>query len=686
MIMAFSTRGSLSRGRDSSSSSSSSLLSSRGFRSLMMMTLIVCTSTSFCQAGPSRDEIFPFSVRGGTIFSDQNSANPRNTTTAAVSNAGESVQRASQSLRRRSPSFVGEEIIDGLKRRNAPPLPAQHYTDVLQCRSPQWMWSGDSDEGETAPFDESDDEDNDFLFQNHHDVGQDDAVDFDTSPFYRNQDKHSDSDSVNKGRDGGDGPSSLTRLLHSPVVYQYYGRSRVRRNAADSINFILLGPNIDHWKEVGQILASRGYNAMACERVEADSTEGQDGDALSFQEEQSKRKRPSRSQDAPNLILEIMEALQWQKVIIVGCDNEATLAIESAMMLASPFQETVKVVGLVLCGDLAEVSNRLVFSSEEERKRTGDDLDSFLSEVLACPSVIVWDGESPSIVSGSSMHTALESHWNKRHNSASDSSRCLILGGGSAPHRTKPEQFAWILTRFVEEKISSFGSATREKKGRGGAQFQDSLPSPLREENREDQVETHMNNGNALGRLLRSLNLPFSINTLVSTEGRLLLGRAVAASLFYITMMRVFIIQYGILRAGLIGVKSRYDTVDALRRKIFQAVTAFFVNYGYIPRLFSVKQAKEEDDEDRILAGDSPTPDLSMDEEGRNEKHHSQSKQGNPNERESVITSEKEKDEIHGNDNTEESGDGKADDEDAARDEQRRSRFRPLFFLDNVVT
>lgn len=82
---------------------------------------------------------------------------------------------------------------------------------------------------------------------------------------------------------------------HSPVVYQYFGKSRNRPSSqADEapLNFILLGPNVDHWKTVGQILSSRGFNVMACERMIADNDENFEA--------------ATKFADAPELVLEIL--------------------------------------------------------------------------------------------------------------------------------------------------------------------------------------------------------------------------------------------------------------------------------------------------------------------------------------------------------------------------------------------
>lgn len=87
---------------------------------------------------------------------------------------------------------------------------------------------------------------------------------------------------------------------HSPVVYQYFGRSRSRggqsfqsQSDESPLNFILLGPNVDHWKTIGQTLAARGFNVMACERM----VEKQRGEHEG---------KPTNYEDAPDLVLEIL--------------------------------------------------------------------------------------------------------------------------------------------------------------------------------------------------------------------------------------------------------------------------------------------------------------------------------------------------------------------------------------------
>jgi pimeloyl-ACP methyl ester carboxylesterase len=386
---------------------------------------------------------------------------------------------------------------------------------------------------------------------------------------------------------------------HSPVVYRYYGRNRSR--GQNSIPFILLGPNVDHWREVGQILAARGFSVMACERVDHD------------------KDHPIRlddSDDGPNLVLEILDALRWNRAILVGCDRESLLAMKTAMHLAPD-----KVAGLILCGDLSD-ANRLASEAGSH------DLDAFLRTVLGCPFTIVWNGDT----SGPSSPP----HSNDR---------VLILGAGTAPHRRRAEQFAWVLTRFVEEKLAPL----RRKK-----------PHVAPQETMRSRFARRMSN----------FSLPLGLEPLGTSEGRLVLGRSIATALFYIAVMRVTLVQYGMLQSGLIEIKAKYDTVDELRRNILRAVGGFIVNYGYIPRLFSLKKAAEDDDDDLLnqnvitLKSDSQTDASETDSSD-----------------EDVDVDEGEKEETLDDDSQRDS----ANDEDALEDDEQPI-FRPPFLLDYVIT
>lgn len=507
---------------------------------------------------------------------------------------------------------VVEQTTSKISRRHHRQRPLE-YRDILNCDARQWSRTADetSDGG-------GDDYDYDYADSSSNSRG---AV------RERNSVVDADQQSFVDYRGRLDGTSR--KLSHSPVVYQYYGRSRIRGNPSDSVHFILLGPNVDHWKAVGQVLASRGFNTIACERLEK-------GDA---------RGRQQRNEDSPNLVLEVMEALKWKKVIIVGCDAESILAMETAMML-SPDQ----VVGLVLAGDLAG-SNQVAAASGV------GELDTFLKRVLDCPFLIVWDGDSPTVVSGASAHKALGAD--------NSGDRCVILGGGSAPHRLKPEQFAWVLTRFVEEKLEisvrkqvpTIKSRTTGSTIGGGDQSMSITES-----------------------FLRALNLPFGVNTLVSPEGRLLLGRAIAAGLFYITAMRIVVIQYGILRTGLIAIKSRYESIDALTKKSIQAVGAFIVNFGYIPRLLTVKRATDDEEDENRRSGTIVLENPPVEEE-KGPIDEVEIKEDVP---EGMAVEES--DPVQEPSSSQESKDSDDTEKSSKEEIERPPLFKPFFFLDNVVT
>lgn len=332
----------------------------------------------------------------------------------------------------------------------------------------------------------------------------------------------------------------------------------------------------------------------------------------------------------------------------MGCDDDSSLAMETAMMLGPD-----RVAGLILCGDLTAANQ---FAEETG----GVLLDSFLHRVLDCPFVIVWDGGARSIVSGSSAHQAVESKSSPFDGDGAQDGRCVILGGGSAPHRTKPEDFAWVLRRFVDLKLE------HQSTDFVGGKRRSTMSQSSMEENSNDHLKARQQQRQNRGGILDNLNLPFGIDSLVSPEGRLLLGRAVAAAIFYTSVMRVVFVQYGILRMGVISVKNSVDSVDALRRKIFQATGAFIFNFGYIPRLFkfSLKRTKELD-EDAI--GSSATSNSNKAADSPDEKENDEDTSDLP------ISTDLEED---GTD------DAQKEDE----DNEGTFRSKPLFFLDNIFT
>lgn len=402
---------------------------------------------------------------------------------------------------------------------------------------------------------------------------------------------------------------------HTPVVYQYFERKyRSRHSDEAPLNFLILGPFLDHWKPIGKILSSWGFNVMVCERMITDNNNNN-----------------MENYDDTGLVLEILDALKWEKTVLVGCDDESKIAMETAMILAPD-----RVAGLVLCGDLNK-ANQLAMEAGGIRV-----LDSFLHRVLDCPFIIVWDGGPQSVVSGSSAHEAIKTTSTPFSNA---DGRCAILGGGSSPHFSKPEYFAWVLARFVEEKLEYRPNVSGKRK----STIFDVINQGKKDEKEGGITSTIRQNTEGL---LEKMNIPFGIDSLVSPEGRLLLGRAIAAAIFYGAMMKVVFVQYN-------TIKNSVDSVSSLRRKVFQATGAF------ISRIFkfSVKKAKEpdengilnnRDDEDSSIESNGEIPLGKSSEESIRKKE---------------TDKEKSDSSIEGDD-----------------DNENTSRMKPLFFLDNIFT
>jgi hypothetical protein len=118
--------------------------------------------------------------------------------------------------------------------------------------------------------------------------------------------------------------SAIPRRYNFPVNYQYFARKhghyrhstlhqqqqQQQQQSLDSIHFIILGPNLDHWKDVGPILASRGFNIMVCEHVDDDDEEEGDEenghDQPSGDDHHQHHRRHHLQHDATELILQIM--------------------------------------------------------------------------------------------------------------------------------------------------------------------------------------------------------------------------------------------------------------------------------------------------------------------------------------------------------------------------------------------
>jgi hypothetical protein len=253
--------------------------------------------------------------------------------------------------RRRHPRRQNEEIQP--KRQNV------NYRNIVECRSPQWAWTNDytpqeeagdeidngsgGDDDEDDEDDDDDDEEAEVAFlekrggehisewvastsrKNHDhshapastaDVG---GVDnsrrssrtnipietIETTRGTMSYRRHYHSNNNRNQRNRRNQRHEMQHKKHTPILYQYFGRSRIRGpSSPDALHFILLGPNVDHWKTVGTILASRGFNVIACERVEEDIVT--ENDAIHDRGGLESEKLAMENNDAPELVLDVL--------------------------------------------------------------------------------------------------------------------------------------------------------------------------------------------------------------------------------------------------------------------------------------------------------------------------------------------------------------------------------------------
>lgn len=368
-------------------------------------------------------------------------------------------------------------------------------------------------------------------------------------------------------QDGKEGTVAKDKFPHSPVVYRYFGRSVVRTHRSDSTSFILIGPCVDHWKSVGQILASRGFNVMACERVKS---RNHDGNATA-----SETTPYSDAKEGENLVLSVLEALRWNKAIVVGCDDESHLAVEAALRLAPK-----RIAGLVLCGELSSVNDFVAHLAAPEQdgrdsKPIGAfSIDSYLRDNLDCPFAVVWDGGIPKALKGAK--TPLGEMLGDR---------CLVLGGGTAPHRRLPEQFAWVLTRFVEEKVAT----------------QLSHPSVSTLPNKEEKDGIHFSDDGKSSDRVNRMRLPPFLEEFFSPGTFIVAGRVAAAALFYVTALKVVVYQYDNVRSGMLGLRSSVETVSSWQKWILQSVFSFVHHFGNLPQMLGRQRAITDSDSDELL-------------------------------------------------------------------------------------
>lgn len=323
------------------------------------------------------------------------------------------------------------------------------------------------------------------------------------------------------------------------MIYRYFGRNVARSSKSDSIPFIVLAPSTDHWKIVGKILAARGFNVMVCERTK-EQKEKRSKANFTSKEERSEEMGESAVVEGEALTSAVLDALKWQRAILVGCDQEAALAVEAALNLAPD-----RVAGLVLCGDLSDLEKEIESSVRlEEGEGGGEDvsLDGFLRDYVNCPSSIIWDGDASSW-STSHGQDFDSSAASKTGGSAADGIiRSVVIGGGLAPHRRMPEQFAWTLTRFVENRVS----VRSREPSRDAHEMQSDVNRPQ-----------HIFWRDILPpRVVEVLDDIFAPGSLLVT------GRVIATAIIYLSITRVSIFHYHNIR----GLREAFMSPQTFRK------------------------------------------------------------------------------------------------------------------------
>ena len=443
-----------------------------------------------------------------------------------------------------------------------------------------------------------------------------------------------------------------------PLAYRFYRRSVYRQRSTWSIPFVLVGPNVDHWKEAGQALASAGFSAIACERVR----EEEDDKSTS-----SKLKSELNDSDSAMAILDLLDALRWNRAVLVGCDSESVLAIQAALHLAPH-----RVVGLVLCGTLDSAEDFVGHMQPQTIQRYGTfAVDSFLRQFVDCPTMIVWDGDKSfqdeRIVAGSS------TSQDAAYVSTLASERIPIRGSGYVPHRRQPEYLSWVLTRFVEEFVAPYHSKDMNVQKTRKDEQSNGHP-------RKDQYSVYIRGKNR--NLFRQ-----QITALFSEEGMVVSGRIVANIIFYAAAIRVGIYQYNNFRNGIFDFHTKLTMLSSAPGRLLAFLGSLFSFSQRTPAKIEPKMALEEEEmelpfktneEEENNQEDTDDSSLLDDDGGDDmeEDESSNDSDSDPLESEASPLSSEEMDEQP----LEE--DGKMD---GNEEEEPSGYFRPLFFLDNVV-
>ena len=437
---------------------------------------------------------------------------------------------------------------------------------------------------------------------------------------------HARRDGKQQGEDDADAPL--------PLAYRYYSRKFARPPSAGSIPIILLGPNADHWKVTGQQLQQKGFSVIACERV----LEGEGGTGQS--------RKTADAEENVELIAKLLDALRWQNALLVACDTETMAAIEIALQLAPT-----RISGLILCGDLS-VTSQLGYPGMFG-------VDEFLHQNLPCPYNVVWDGdtseaeETPTVAldSSSSSSGALEMDILQLQQN-----RSLILGGGTAPHRRRPEQLAWVISRFVEENLATVPVSRN--------------PPPSRQAKARATQE------------VTPSQLPFGLSKVFSQEALVVVGRMLATAIAWGTVIRICLYQYESFRSGIFDFQTRLHDILYTPEKLASLIVGFF---RWVPKSFGLMFRGTEENGDPVVEPQLMSEPIETDQDTSAEEQEDAETTNESVEVEDEPLTEEEPAESNRTltDQVEEHSEGHEDETGPFEEEQMH--YGPLFFLDNVI-
>jgi hypothetical protein len=363
-------------------------------------------------------------------------------------------------------------------------------------------------------------------------------------------------------------------------------------------------------------------------------------------EELQKKKAQWTQHDSTILIQRLLDALKWNTVVMIACDEESVFAVEAAMNLAPE-----RISALILCGRIPEPEGFWKEYSPLMLKRglaEYESIDEVLLDNLRCPFSIVWDGAIP---------PPPETEVRDAFSQSDFPTRNLILGGGSAPHRRRPELFAWSMTRFVEKNLATRTSWTENE------------PS-------DRSADREVVNRNDV--------TPFmaQISELFNPESFVVGGRLIATAILYVALLRTLAFQYGRIRWATINVSSAVrmvftfpvtmvrgilNVLGQLKKGKSTLINVCCEAFGYLRSVLS-RQHSEVVDEDE-------GPDMNDDQKDQDVDVESEQPSGQ--------TQDEDGDEIDEQDTESDSGDSSPE---QIHDEKRRKRIpRPYFYLDNVI-